>query len=582
MNFVDYLYYNPELQAFSNVITIEDAISYLNTNPYASNIIPNSNNIPTNVDSTSVLSVNRDTIPISYFNYVIQTAMSNEGISINEINSKAKYVPSLRQQVSYVGSNLFQLNDMTYAFTDSNLRVGDFVKVLDPQSSELFLTVDNKTTTTFHVASHKYNIETSSNYILDGVRLVDPLRVAKIGLLRNYGTLPQDQSNVLPESGTFNPTLYRLLYPDAARLNDQDAYADFISKRKANVLRINNAEDILGNFVETSNVKFTGVDVTIDPNSPAKSNRLVSEYGIRQYTNSLFSAIGQQASFSQVVITSNFTAMGPATFCNDVEVLNTLRVSNSTILTGSTTMSNTMRVMKNAYFNSNVYIDKNALVFGNLSIAGNMYNPRIGIGYMMDSNSSSSNMYYNGSNVGIGVSNPTEALEVNGNIKTKTGSIYVIGGSVGIGLSNPSYQLQLSQDSAAKPSSATWTVSSDRRLKTNVQVADCSRCYDIVKHLKLVNFSWDDAKVPEEFVKDRRKLGWIAQDVEHFFPKAVSQVKMYGIEDCRTLDSDQIYASLYGAVQQLQITVEQLQVENEQMRNKLEELCVLRNVPENT
>jgi hypothetical protein len=223
--------------------------------------------------------------------------------------------------VSYVGSNLFQLNDITYAFTESNLRVGDFVKVLDPLSSELLFTVDNKTDTTFQVASHKYNIDMSSNYILDGIKLVDPLRVAKIGLIRNYGTLPQNQSNVLPESGTFNPTLYRLLYPDAARLNDQEAYVDFISKRKANVLRINNAEDILGNFVETSNIKVTGVNISIDTNSPARSNRLVSEYGIRQYTNSLFSAIGQQASFSQVVITSNLTGIGDATFCNNLEIL---------------------------------------------------------------------------------------------------------------------------------------------------------------------------------------------------------------------------------------------------------------------
>lgn len=572
MNFVDYLYYNPELQAFSNVVTIENAISYLNTNQFASNLIPNTNTLPSTVDATSVLSVNRDVMPISWFNHVIQTAMSNEGISTSEIYSKARYIPSIRQPLSYLGSNLFQLNNNSYSFNNSNLRVGDALKVLDPLSSEILLVVNDKTTTSFEVAPHKYNLDISSNYILDGINLVDPLRVAKIGLVRNLATLPQNQSNVLPESGTFNPTLYKILYPDAARLNDQEAYADFISKRKANVLRINNSEDILGNFVETSNVKITGVDISIDPNSPASSNRLVSEYGIREYTNSLFSAIGAQASFSQVVITSNFTTTGPATFCNNVEMLNTLRVTNSSILTGSVTMSNTLQVMKNAYFNSNVFIDKNALVFGNLSVAGNMYNPRIGIGYVMDSNSPSSNMFYTGSNVGIGVSNPTETLEVNGNIKTNTGSLYVVGGNVGIGLSNPSYQLQLSQDSAAKPSSTTWIVSSDRRLKTNIQIADCSRCYDIVKNLKLVNFNWDDKKVPKEIVKDRKKLGWIAQDVEEYFPKAVSRVDMYGIDDCRTLDTDQIYASLYGAVQKLQSLVESLVEENREIKQILANL----------
>jgi hypothetical protein len=571
-NYVDYLYFNPELQAFSNVVDIEDAMTYLNNIPNASNLIPNVNSLPIIIDPVSILSTNRDTLPMSYFNTIIRHAMSNEGISLTEIISKSKYIPSIRQQVSYLGSNMFQANDPSFVLSSNNLHIGDSIRVLDPLSSELFMNVENISTNTFIVAPTKYNLDIASNYILDGIRLVDPLRVAKIGLVRNYATLPQAQSNIVPESGTFNATLYKLLYPDAARFNDQEAYADFISKRKASILRINNAEDILGNFVETSNNKITGVNILIDPNNPADSNRLVSEYGIRQYTNSLFSAIGQQASFSQVVIASNLTATGPATFCNDVQVLNTLKVSNSSILTGNVTMCNNLRVMKPAYFNSNVFIDKNALVYGNLSVAGTMYNPRLGIGYVMDSNSPSSNVMYNGSNVGIGISNPTEVLEVNGNIKTNTGSIYVIGGSLGIGLSNPSYQLQLSQDSAAKPSSTTWTVSSDRRLKKNIRKANCNRCYDIVKNLNLMSYTWDEQQIRKEQVSDRNKLGWIAQDVEEYFPKAVRQTNMYGLNDCKTLDTDQIYASMYGAIQQLQQMVEQLQSENIILKSKISEL----------
>jgi len=41
-------------------------------------------------------------------------------------------------------------------------------------------------------------------------------------------------------------------------------------------------------------------------------------------------------------------------------------------------------------------------------------------------------------------------------------------GNVGIGTTSPSYQLQLSSDSAAKPSTNTWTVSSDERIKRNI------------------------------------------------------------------------------------------------------------------
>ena len=42
-------------------------------------------------------------------------------------------------------------------------------------------------------------------------------------------------------------------------------------------------------------------------------------------------------------------------------------------------------------------------------------------------------------------------------------------GRVGIGTTTPAYQLQLSTDSAAKPTTNTWTIASDERIKTNVQ-----------------------------------------------------------------------------------------------------------------
>jgi hypothetical protein len=42
-------------------------------------------------------------------------------------------------------------------------------------------------------------------------------------------------------------------------------------------------------------------------------------------------------------------------------------------------------------------------------------------------------------------------------------------GRVGIGTETPSNQLTLSTDSAAKPTTNTWTISSDERIKTNVQ-----------------------------------------------------------------------------------------------------------------
>jgi len=99
-----------------------------------------------------------------------------------------------------------------------------------------------------------------------------------------------------------------------------------------------------------------------------------------------------------------------------------------------------------------------------------------------------------------------------------------INGSFGIGMT-PGHLLDLVADDAGKPSTNTWTIVSDERLKDNIQLADLKRCYDIVKVLPLKRFTWKDDVYTAEQVKDRSKLGWISQDVRPLFPKGVSQGK---------------------------------------------------------
>jgi hypothetical protein len=124
---------------------------------------------------------------------------------------------------------------------------------------------------------------------------------------------------------------------------------------------------------------------------------------------------------------------------------------------------------------------------------------------------------------------------------------------VGIGiLSNLSFALQLASDSAAKPATNTWSVTSDARLKSVIVLADLDICYDIVKRLPLKRFTWNTDAYSLEDVSDRTKIGWIAQDVENIFPKAVGRINFKDIPDCRTLNADQIYAVMYGAIQKLQ------------------------------
>jgi hypothetical protein len=70
--------------------------------------------------------------------------------------------------------------------------------------------------------------------------------------------------------------------------------------------------------------------------------------------------------------------------------------------------------------------------------------------------------------------------------------------------------------------------------------------------LKLYKFR----DVPNMKTDPDAKLGWIAQDVERVAPSAVKTKRMFGLDDCKILDTDQIHAITYGAVQKLQAVVE--------------------------
>lgn len=166
---------------------------------------------------------------------------------------------------------------------------------------------------------------------------------------------------------------------------------------------------------------------------------------------------------------------------------------------------------------------------------------------------------------------------------------------IGIGTSSPAYRIHLTIDSAAKPSQY-WTVPSDARAK-EIFEADLNRCLEIVKSLPLRYYKYKEEFLPEGTIHDRGKLGWISDDVEQFFPHAVRigpftvkkkelvkevdpltgeeiTVEKYVdhkvIDDFKYLDSDQIIAALYGAVQKLIQIVEEQQGEIDALRSMID------------
>jgi len=145
------------------------------------------------------------------------------------------------------------------------------------------------------------------------------------------------------------------------------------------------------------------------------------------------------------------------------------------------------------------------------------------------------------------------------------------GGNVGIGLTNPGYQLQLSTDSAGKPTTSTWSITSDQRIKEDIVDANLDTCYENVKNLKLKYYKLrDDIIELDPMFKDSHKLGWIAQEVEKVLPKCVTTIpEQYGLTEVKNLNTDQIHVNLFGAVQKLIKDNENLKARIEALENRV-------------
>jgi hypothetical protein len=94
-------------------------------------------------------------------------------------------------------------------------------------------------------------------------------------------------------------------------------------------------------------------------------------------------------------------------------------------------------------------------------------------------------------------------------------------GNVGIGTTSPAYQLQLFTDSAAKPSTNTWTIASDSRLKTvngNYDKGLAEIC-----QIRPVRYEYNGKG---GFVADgKEQISIIAQELMSVFPECVGTFK---------------------------------------------------------
>ncbi len=143
-------------------------------------------------------------------------------------------------------------------------------------------------------------------------------------------------------------------------------------------------------------------------------------------------------------------------------------------------------------------------------------------------------------------------------------------GFTGLGTSTPAYQLQLSLNSAAKPTSNTWTVPSDARLKTNV--SDYTEGLSTLLKIHPVWFTYTgEAGMPKE-----TGVGVLAQELQKIAPYMVG-TWAYRTDDGRSkdylsVDNGAMTYMLINAVKEQQGIIEELKTQNSSMQKQIDEL----------
>ncbi len=78
-----------------------------------------------------------------------------------------------------------------------------------------------------------------------------------------------------------------------------------------------------------------------------------------------------------------------------------------------------------------------------------------------------------------------------------------------------------------------------------------------MKNIELRRFEWDPQYMSN--VTDKHCVGFIADEIMQYYPKAVTESEENGFTDFKTLDVDQIYKTMYGCVKKIIADKEELE-----------------------
>ena len=184
---------------------------------------------------------------------------------------------------------------------------------------------------------------------------------------------------------------------------------------------------------------------------------------------------------------------------------------------------------------------------------------------------------YNGlftNNLGVGDNNGSGSYTAADVPANNIGEVW-IKGKVGIGLGavSPTYQLQLSTDSAAKPSTNLWTISSDKRIKKNI--SDFIDGLNVVMKLKPHTQRYNGLG-GKGYNDTDTHIGFVAQEVELIAPYMVETnegiIGGVQVSDFKNYQGHALPFILVNAIQEQQGIIKSQQLEIDGLKARLDKL----------
>lgn len=430
------LYYNPELTAFSNLVTPRDVKLWLDSNIANSNdYLHDDSALPSEFNAQLFLSDYKEAANVSALNHTIKSAMLVEGFDEPQLRSRSVpvhnifadgVVESESNNVIQIRFNYLPTSASNVVLTDGNVKSGDLVLMKRkfpansllrepgiPQYASVQEVVGLDMLSLSNLSPSIGFGSVGTQYIIYGIKVVDVDRIGKINYLRALAPpplVPPPHSINVPDP-TFNAPLYRLLYPESAFLSDTESYQEYINFRDNNVSRIGRSTDFIANAAQSTNdyldvaYRLTLGDLgafawrdkivyAISQDDAGKSSSvnksrdsLVTEWAIKKYVDRNFD---EEAEFNNVVVRGSTLLQGRVDVTSQVfnasnlaaerlSVSTAFASCNEALLSGDTRIAGRLAIPASVTasntvdFLSNVVFHGPSFFYGDLTSEGEAY-----------------------------------------------------------------------------------------------------------------------------------------------------------------------------------------------------------------